>query len=269
MISSILARNNVQIIGTGETTLLFAHGFGCDQNMWRLVAPEFEDHYRVVLFDYVGGGCSDVSAYSPQRYSNLHGYARDVLEICEALDLEQAVFVGHSVSAMIGLLASIAAPQRFSHLLMVAPSACYINHQPDYVGGFERREIEELLELMDKNFLGWASFLAPVVIGPDSPSHVSELEESFCSTDPKIARRFAEVTFYADNRADLKKCVTPSLILQCSDDVLAPLGVGEYLHRHLQDSTLKVIEATGHCPHLTHPQQTIRAIQDYLTAQGL
>lgn len=269
MTTNILARNNVQIIGAGDTTLLFAHGFGCDQNMWRLVTPEFEDKYRIVLFDYVGGGCSDVSAYNPQRYKDLHGYALDVLEICAALDLGEIVFVGHSVSSMIGLLASIEAPQRFSHLLMVAPSACYINHPPDYIGGFERREIEELLELMDKNFLGWASFLAPVVVGPESPAHISELEESFCSTDPEIARRFAQATFYADNRADLEKCIIPSLILQCSDDVLAPLGVGKYLHQHLKDSTLKIIEATGHCPHLTRPQQTIREIQEYLTTQGL
>jgi sigma-B regulation protein RsbQ len=261
----ILSRNNVQLSGQGTQPLLFAHGFGCDQHMWRFVAPAFEKDYRVVLFDYVGSGRSELRAYNPERYSSLHGYAEDVLDICEALRLKDVLFVGHSVSGMIGLLAANRKPELFQHLILVSPSPRYLNEPPDYVGGFQRKDLEELLETMDKNYIGWANFLAPVVMkNPDRPELTTELTQSFCSTDPTIARRFAQVTFFSDNRKDLGQLTVPSLILQCSEDLIAPREVGEYLHRHLPRSTLRVMKATGHCPHMSAPEETIGLIQDYL-----
>ncbi len=267
MASSVLARNNVKVFGHGTQSMVFAHGFGCDQNMWRFVTPAFEQDYRIVLFDYVGAGKSDLSAYDPDRYSSLAGYAKDVLDVCRALDLRDVVFVGHSVSSMIGVLAANEEPERFSHLVMVGPSPRYINDAPDYVGGFERADIVGLLETMEKNYIGWANFLAPAIMkNPERPELTQELEESFCSTDPVIARRFAEATFFADNREDLLAVRVPSLILQCSDDMIAPLEVGNYLHRVLPGSSLRVLSATGHCPHMSHPEETIQAIQEYLGA---
>ncbi|HEU4521016.1 MAG TPA: alpha/beta hydrolase [Thermoanaerobaculia bacterium] len=269
MNESVLRRNNVRVSGRGSRPMLFAHGFGCDQNMWRFVAPAFEDDYKVVLFDYVGAGKSDISAYDPKRYSSLAGYARDVLDVCAALDLRDVVFVGHSVSSMVGVLAARAEPGRFAKLIMVGPSPRYINDPPHYVGGFDRADIEGLLDMMDRNFLGWASFLAPVIMkNPDHPEYTKELEESFCSTDPRIARSFAEVTFFSDNRADLSSVSLPSLIMQCSDDVIAPLSVGTFLHETMPGSTLRVLNATGHCPHLSHPDETIEVIRDYLQQQA-
>ncbi len=265
MIKDIFARNNVKIFGSGSQPLMFAHGFGCDQNMWRFVAPAFEENYKVILFDYVGAGKSDLDAYKPEQYKNLEGYARDVLEICDALDLKDVVFVGHSVSSIIGALASITRPELFKNLIMVVPSPCYINQPPDYIGGFERSDIEGLLELMDKNHVGWASFLAPVLMkNPDRPELEQELEESFCAIDPKIAQAFARATFYADNRADLPKIKTPSLIIQTSDDAIAPLTVGEFMHREMPHSTLRLLNASGHCPHMSHPQETVKIIKEYL-----
>ncbi len=248
---------------------MFAHGFGCDQNMWRFVAPSFEDAYKTVLFDYVGAGRSDLRAYDAERYSTLDGYATDLLEVCHALDLQNVVLVGHSVSCMIALLAAVREPDRFDRLVFVSPSPRYINDAPDYVGGFERADIEGLLESMDKNYIGWANFLGPTVMqNPDRPELAAELTESFCSTDPVIARRFAEVTFFADNRADLPALTVPSLILQCTDDLLAPAAVGEYLHDALADSTLHVLSATGHCPHMSDPDETAAAIRGYLAAHA-
>jgi sigma-B regulation protein RsbQ len=265
MTYDILARNNVKILGRGTQPMLFAHGFGCDQNMWRFVTPAFEDDYRLVLFDYVGSGKSDRTAYSPERYGSLDGYVADLLEVCASLDLRNVIFVGHSVSSMIGLLAAIREPTRFSQLILIGPSPCYVNYPPDYVGGFERPDLEALLQMMEKNYVGWASFLAPVVMKNPSEPHLSrELEQSFCSTDPKVTRRFAEATFFSDNRADLPHVTVPSLLLQCSDDAIAPLEVGNYLHRHLPQSTLRVMKATGHCPHMSHPEETIEAIKEYL-----
>jgi sigma-B regulation protein RsbQ len=270
MTVDVLKRNNVQVFGAGTQPMVFAHGFGCDQNMWRLVTPAFADRYRIVVFDYVGGGKSDLSAYDPARYSSLAGYAQDVIEICEALDLREIIFVGHSVSSMIGLLAANQAPDRFAQLIMVGPSPRYLNEAPDYVGGFERAALEGLLDLMDKNYLGWASFLAPVIMkNPERPELAGELESSFCSTDPVTARRFAEATFFADNRHDLATVRVPSLILQCSEDAIAPQAVGEYLHRHLRNSTLRVMQATGHCPHMSHPDETIALINEYLAGVPL
>jgi len=265
--TDILARNNVKVTGCGTQPMLFAHGFGCDQNMWRFVAPAFKDDYQVVLLDYVGSGRSDLGAYDAERYSSLAGYAQDVLDVCRALDLHDVIFVGHSVSGMIGVLAANQEPERFSRLILIGPSPRYINDAPDYVGGFDRHEIEGLLETMEKNFIGWANFLAPAIMkNPERPELSAELETSFCSTDPIIARQFAEATFFADNRADLAGVQHPSLILQCSDDMIAPETVGDYLHRAIPGSTLHKLQATGHCPHMSHPEETIAAIRQYLAA---
>ena len=259
-----LVRNNVVVSGSGEQALVFVHGFGCDQHMWRLVAPAFEDRYRVVMLDLVGAGKSDLKAYDPARYRNLDAHAADILEVLHALDLEQVVFVGHSVSAMIGVLAAIAEPARFTRLVLVAPSPRYID-DVDYSGGFARADIEELLDTMDSNYLGWADQMAPMVMKhADRPELAGELKASFCRTDPTIARHFARVTFLTDSRADLPHVRTPALILQCAYDSLAPVSVGEYLRRHLPGSTLAVLDTSGHCPHLSAPQATIAAIDDFL-----
>jgi sigma-B regulation protein RsbQ len=259
-----LIRNNVKVGGKGSHPIVFAHGFGCDQNMWRFVTPAFEADYKVVTFDYVGSGNSDISAYNPERYSNLNGYAQDILDVLEALELKEVTFVGHSVSSMTGVLASIKSPALFKDLILIGPSPCYIN-SPGYNGGFERKDIEELLDTMDKNYIGWANFLAPAIMkNPERPELTQELTQSFCSTDPKIARQFASATFFSDNRKDLPKLDKPTLILQCSDDLIAPLDVGTYLNTHLKNSTLKVMKATGHCPHMSHPEETISLMEQFL-----
>jgi sigma-B regulation protein RsbQ len=266
MTTNVLARNNVKVFGAGTQPMLFAHGFGCDQNMWRFITPAFEQDYRIVLFDYVGSGKSDVSAWDAARYSTLDGYAQDVLDVCDALDLRDIIFVGHSVSSMVGVLAAHREAQRFSRLIMIGPSPRYVN-DTDYVGGFERADIEGLLDLMDRNYIGWASFLAPVIMkNAERPELGAELQESFCSTDPKMARRFAETTFFADNREDLRDVSVPSLIMQCSEDAIAPVEVGNYLHRAMANSTLRRLKATGHCPHLSHPEETIAVMKEYLQA---
>jgi sigma-B regulation protein RsbQ len=269
MNESVLSRNNVKVSGHGSQPMLFVHGFGCDQNMWRFVTPAFADDYKIVLFDYVGSGHSDLGAYNKHKYSSLNGYAQDVLDVCHALDLENVIFVGHSVSSMVGALAAIREPTLFSNLIMVGPSPRYINDSP-YVGGFERKDIEELLDTMDKNYIGWANFLAPAIMkNPERPELAGELTESFCSTDPVIARNFAEATFFADNRADLPRVPVPSLILQCSDDIIAPDSVGEYLARELPRSAFHKLRATGHCPHMSHPEETIEAIKAYLASANV
>jgi sigma-B regulation protein RsbQ len=259
-----LRRNNVRVTGQGTRPILFAHGFGCDQNMWRYVAPAFEDSHRVVVFDHVGAGQSDLSAYRRDKYATLDGYATDVLEICQQLELRDVIFVGHSVSAMIGVLAARRDPDRFSALVLVGPSPRYINDD-DYVGGFGRADIDGLLDSMDSNYLGWSSAMAPVIMGnSDRPELGEELTNSFCRTDPEIAADFARVTFLSDNRKDLSSVRTPTLVLQCSDDVIAPLAVGEYVHRQMPNSQLVVMKATGHCPNLSAPQETTQAINDFI-----
>ncbi|MDQ6828747.1 MAG: alpha/beta hydrolase [Gemmatimonadota bacterium] len=265
MDDAIITRNNVKVFGSGTQPMLFAHGFGCDQHMWRFVVPAFADDYRIVLFDYVGSGKSDLSAYDAERYTSLDGYAQDVLDVIHALDLHDVIFVGHSVSSMVGVLAANREPDRFARLIMIGPSPRYINDLPEYTGGFERADIEGLLETMEKNYIGWANFLAPAIMkNAERPELSEELEASFCSTDPVIARRFAEATFFADNRADLAAVRTPSLVMQCSDDIIAPLAVGDYLERQLPGSTLRVLRATGHCPHMSHPEETIAIMRAYL-----
>ena len=261
---NVVTRNNVNVSGRGSQPMLFAHGFGCDQSMWRFVAPAFEDTHRAVVFDHVGCGHSDLSAYDFNRYSQLSGYARDVLEICEELELEDVVFVGHSVSAMIGVLAARMQPQRFAKLVLVGPSPRYIN-DGDYIGGFGRKDIDELLDSLDDNYLGWSSAMAPVIMGnAERPELAQELTNSFCKTDPKIARHFAHVTFLADNRADLPPVKVRSLVLQCTDDVIAPRCVGEYVHAKLENSELKIMRATGHCPNLSAPTETISCMKEFL-----
>ena len=263
---SVIVRNNVHVIGRAGPSMVFAHGFGCDQNMWRHVAPEFSKDFRVVLFDHVGAGKSDLSAWSPERYQNLQGYADDVVEILRELDLGKAIFVGHSVSAMIGVLAVRAAPDLFSHLVLVGPSPRYID-DGDYVGGFSEEEIKELLEFLDSNHMGWAESMAPMIMAnPDKPDLSAELTNSFCRTDPAIARHFARTTFMADNRADLKHVAVPTLILQCREDIIAPQSVGAYVHAAMPMSQLVTLDATGHCPNLSAPEQTSRAIRKFLSA---
>ena len=261
----VVRRNNVKISGRlNGRAMIFAHGFGCDQHMWRLVAPAFETDHRVVLFDHVGAGGSDLGAYDPGRYGSLEGYAADVLEICGALEVSDAIFVGHSVSAMIGVLAAARDPQRIGKLVLVGPSPRYIDDH-GYMGGFSREDIEELLASLDSNFLGWSSAMAPVIMGNgDRPELGAELTESFCRTDPEIASRFARVTFLSDNRADLAAVRVPTLVLQCSDDVIAPRAVGEYVHRGITGSTFVQLAATGHCPILSAPQETIDAIRAFV-----
>lgn len=264
MTQDVLTRNNVKVFGRGTQPMVFAHGFGCDQNMWRLLTPAFEDDYRIVLFDYVGSGHSDLNAYDAERYGSLEGYAQDVLDVVRALDLHDVVLVAHSVSSMVSVLAANEEPDRFDRLVLIGPSPRYIN-DPPYVGGFERADIDGLLEMMDRNFIGWANFLAPAIMkNAERPDLSEELTTSFCSTDPVVARRFAEATFLSDNRADLPRVRVPSLILQCSDDMVAPVEVGEYLHRELPGSTLRVMEATGHCPHMSHPEETIQLMKEFL-----
>jgi sigma-B regulation protein RsbQ len=262
---SALERNNVTLHGAPDgPPMMFAHGFGCDQTMWRFVWPAFGDDHRVVLFDHVGYGGSDASAFSESRYSSLEGYASDVLAICDELDLHDVVFVGHSVSAMIGVLAANARPERFARLVLVGPSPRYLDDE-GYVGGFSEEDITGLLESLESNYLGWSSAMAPVIVGnPDRPELGEELTNSFCRADPAIAAVFARATFLADNRRDLAQVPVPSLVLQCSEDVIAPRPVGEYVHDRLPDSRLVVLSATGHCPNLSAPAETVAAIKEFL-----
>ncbi len=263
---SAIARHNVKISGAGPKVMIFAHGFGCDQNMWRFVAPAFEADYRTVVFDHIGAGHSDTSSYSRARYRSLDAYADDVLTICRELDITGGVFVGHSVSAMIGLLASIKEPGLFAEMVMIGPSPCYID-DGHYTGGFSRTDIDGLLDFLDSNYLGWSSAMAPTIMGnAERPELAEELKNSFCRTDPEIAKQFARVTFLSDSRADVPKLGIPCLVLQCSDDVIAPLSVGDYMHRHLPSSRLVVMKATGHCPNLSAPEETIAAMKDFLTS---
>jgi sigma-B regulation protein RsbQ len=261
---TVFRRNNVNVSGRGDRAMMFAHGFGCDQHMWEPVARNFEQDFRVVLFDYVGHGRSDLSAYSTERYSSLAGFVEDVVEIGQALGLRDAVFVGHSVSSMIGALASLKAPGMFSDLVMVGPSPRYIDDE-GYRGGFSREQVEELLEFLADNHLGWSAAMAPAIMGnPDRPELSARLENSFCNTDPEIARDFARVTFLSDNRDDLSAVGARTLVLQCSNDIIAPIEVGEYVHARLPNSDYRLLHATGHCPNLSAPEEVTAAIRDFV-----
>jgi sigma-B regulation protein RsbQ len=261
-----LQRNNVAVSGVPDgPALVFAHGFGCDQNMWRFVAPAFEATHRVVLFDHVGAGRSALAAFDRERYATLGGYADDVVEVLKALDVTDATFVGHSVSSMIGVLAAARAPGLIGRLVLIGPSPRYIDDD-GYTGGFTQADIDGLLDSLDSNYLGWSGAMAPVIMGnADRPALGAELTNSFCRTDPEIARHFARVTFTSDNRADLATVSVPTLVLQCSDDVIAPEVVGGYVHEHIAGSTLVRLAATGHCPNLSAPEETTAAIAAFLT----
>lgn len=262
---TVAERLNVKASGNPKgRPIIFAHGFGCDQHMWRFVAANFEDRFHVVLFDHVGNGGSDSSTYDVERYSTLRGYADDVRAVCHELALRDVVFVGHSVSAMIGALAAIDEPGLFDRLVMVSPSPRYID-DGEYVGGFEQRNIDELLDSLDSNYLGWSSAMAPVIMGnADRPELSAELTASFCKCDPEIAKRFARVTFLSDNRADLERVTAPTLILQCRNDVIASMSVGAYVHKAMPNATLVVLDATGHCPNLSAPEATTAAISEFV-----
>lgn len=267
----VLSRHNVVVRGRADgQPMLFAHGYGCDQSMWRHVAPAFEDRFKVVLFDHVGAGRSDAAAYDTDRHGSLAGYAHDVLDLCHDLGLRDVVFVGHSVSAMIGVLAAVEEPDLFSQLVLVGPSPRYTD-DPDsgYVGGFSEADITEMLDSVDSNYLGWSSAIAPVIMGnPDRPELGVELTESFCRADPVIAKRFAEVTFTGDNRRDLARVTTPTLVLQCSHDVIAPVSVGEFVRDSVPGARMVLLDATGHCPHLSAPGATVDAIASFVGARG-
>ncbi|MBC3986914.1 alpha/beta hydrolase [Streptomyces sp. AC536] len=261
----IFRRNNVTVAGNPQgPTVVLAHGFGCDQNMWRLTVPALADAYRLVLFDYVGCGRSDLTAFSEERYASLEGYARDVVEVCEALDLRDATFVGHSVSSMVGVLAAETAPERIGSLVMVAPSPRYVDDE-GYHGGFSAQDIDELLASLDSNYLGWSAAMAPVIMGhPDRPELGEELKNSFCATDPDMARVFARTTFLSDTRDDLGRVKVPTLVLECVQDVIAPREVGAFVHQAIPGSSLVTLDTTGHCPHLSAPEATNEAIRDFL-----
>jgi sigma-B regulation protein RsbQ len=262
-------RNNVLLTGReGKPLMMLANGFGCDQNMWRLVVPALAADFRMVLFDHVGSGRAEPSAWQPERYATLDGYVDDILRICDELELNDVVFVGHSVSAMMGVLAAIAEPERFRKLILIGPSPRYID-DATYRGGFSESDISELLESLESNYLGWSAAMAPVIMGnPERPELGQELTNSFCRTDPQAARVFARTTFLSDNRTDLARVTVPTLILQCSSDVIAPLEVGAYVHAQIPGSTLVTLPATGHCPHLSAPAATVAAIRSFAVDDG-
>ncbi|WP_029035624.1 alpha/beta fold hydrolase [Salinimicrobium terrae] len=262
--TSPLKRNNVKIFGKGTQPMLFAHGYGCDQNMWRYVYPAFEKDYKIILFDHTGAGNSDETQYSFEKYDTLEGYTEDLLEICEELGLQEVILVAHSVSSMIAVLAANKEPQRFSRLILIGPSPRYIN-DGDYQGGFNREDIDSLIEALNSNYLGWAANMAPVIMGNgEKPELGQELTNSFCRTNPEIAKHFAKVTFLSDNRQDLASVEIPTLVMQCSEDVIAPKEVGEYVHKNIKNSSFSLLKATGHCPNLSAPEETVEIMKEFL-----
>lgn len=265
MTQEIIQRNNVKVLGNGSKPMVMAHGFGCEQGMWQYILPAFQDDYQVILFDYVGSGESDISAYDPIKYNELNGYAEDVIDVIEALQVEDVIFVGHSVSSMIGLLATLKRPDLFEKLVMIGPSPCYLNKEDGYKGGFDESDIRNLLDMMEMNFTGWANFMAPLAMEqPKETKEVRDLERTFVSNDPRVARQFAEVTFFSDCRDKVQEAKVDTLILQCAQDSIVPVEVGDYLHQLMENSTLYILEAKGHYPHISHPSQTAQIIKDYL-----
>lgn len=270
---NILKRNNVHIIGEGDQTIVFGHGLACDQKIWDTILPYFEEDYQIVLYDYVGSGNSDFSAFDQTRYSSMHGYAKDLLEVLEAIEAEQVIFVGHSVSAMVGILASIERPDYFKDLILIGSSPRYLNDVPNYHGGYDESDIEELITMMEMNFSGWATLAAASFMNnPDRPLLTEQLIEVYQEEDPAMMKSFTEVVFLSDHRQDLPKVTVPSLIIQCSEDSIVPLDSAEYLHNHLEERELIVMEATGHYPQLSYPEETVRTILEYInpaTNEGL
>ena len=263
---NVLKRNNVHVAGQGSRTLLFVNGFGCDQSIWRYILPAFSDHFRLVLFDHVGAGLSEVAEYNSEKYASLNGYAQDILEICTELDLKQVTLIGHSVGATIGMLAAIQEPGRFEQLLLLCPSPCYVN-EPAYYGGFDRTDIENMLTFMERDYVGWADSFAPFIMGnPDRPTLSAELIHSFCQNDPAIAKQFARVTFLSDNRPDVARLRTPCLLIQCAHDFIAPLEVGEFLQQAIPGATLVTLPVAGHCPHVSAPTETLDALEAFMAA---
>lgn len=264
MITDVTFRNNVNRFGSGEQTLLFAHGYGCDQTMWRYVTPAFEQEYEIVLFDHVGSGNSDLNSYDFDKYNSLNGYASDIIELCDELNLDNVTLVAHSVSTMIAVLTANYAPNIFRNLLLIGPSPRYINDD-EYYGGFSKQDIDELIETLESNFLGWSEYITPVIAGdPSQPEVTDELYDSFCKMNPGIAQHFAKVTFLGDNRDDLPDVTVPSLIIQSHPDAVAPVEVGEYVHKRIPDSSYVQLNTPGHCPHLSAPEQTIKAMKNFL-----
>ncbi|SNR71047.1 sigma-B regulation protein RsbQ [Hymenobacter mucosus] len=261
---NVLKRNNVHVLGHGTRTLLFINGFGCDQSIWRYILPPLTDQFHLVLFDHVGAGLSDTSAYDPAKYASLNGYAQDVLEICEALRLTDVTVVGHSVGATIGMLAAIQEPSRFQQLLLICPSPCYLN-EAGYHGGFDRADIDSLLAFMETDYVGWAESFAPFLMGnPERASLAAELVHSFCQNDPAIAKQFARVTLLSDNRLDATRLTTPCLLVQCAEDIIAPQEVGEYLQAAIPGAILVTLPVSGHCPHISAPRETLDVIESAL-----
>lgn len=262
---NIQVRNNISIIGQGKQTILMAHGFGCDQKMWQYLSPHFVDDYRLVLFDYVGSGNSDITAYTTEKYRHLEGYAQDVLDIIHELQLENILFIGHSISSMIGMIAAIKEPQHFSEIIMIGPSPCYIN-DGNYNGGFEKSDIGDLLETMEMNFSGWASYMAPVAMDATTEPHLTKaLESNFVSSNPRVAREFAEVTFFSDYREEVENLHIPTLIIQCSNDSIVPIEVGYFLHNKIKNSEMVIMNVRGHYPHVSKPLETAEIIKHYLS----
>jgi sigma-B regulation protein RsbQ len=263
---NIISRNNVKITGKGEKTMVLAHGFACDQNIWKSLLPYFEQEYRIVLFDYVGSGQSDSQAYQPEKYKDLYGYAQDLLDVLEAVKTEQTIFVGHSVSGMIGMLASLQKPAYFEKIIMIGASPRYINEEPDYHGGFNEKDVRDLFLLMEMNFIGWASMSAPMFMNnPERPQLAEKLASAYTAENPVIMRQFAEATFFSDHRQDLALMAIPSLLLQCAEDSVVPLEIAHYLHKHLKNSKLALMSARGHYPQLSQPDETARLIKSYLS----
>lgn len=260
----VLKRNNVKISGKGSKVIVFAHGFGCDQNAWKYISNSFIEDYKIVLFDFVGAGESDLSAYDPKKYASLQGYVNDLIEIGETLSINKATFIGHSVGCMIGSLAAIQKPDLFEQLIFIGPSPCYISNG-DYKSGFDKETIDSLMEVMEEDYISWSKALAPEIMNKNNGEELStELTETFCSIDPEIGKQFARVTFLSDNRKDLPLIPAKSLTIQCSDDIIAPLSVGQYIKEHTPGNTLKILEAQGHCPHMSHPEETVQLIKEFL-----
>lgn len=261
----ILKRNNVKVIGNGDQMIICAHGFGCEQSMWQYISPSFIENYRLVLFDYVGAGHSDLEAYDFEKYSTLDGYKQDILDLVDELHIKNSIFFGHSISSMVGMLAAIERPEAFEKLIMIGPSPCYLNKEDGFKGGFEESEIQELLEMMEINFTGWASYMAPTAMGAEASKYlVDEMEDTFVSTNPRIAREFAEVTFYSDYRHRLNELKTPTLIIQCAEDSIVPVHIGHYLQDHIVGSHLEILPSKGHAPHISHPNETVSLIKSYI-----